>query len=515
MGVMGTDEAERRLRPSGSSMVRGGVWAGVSHLLPQLYTVLISVAIARSLGASGMGRQSFIAFVSLSVITVCSSGVADALMRGISEALGNGSVATARDLLRWAWPLELFAAVAGGLVVAAPAVFGSTPSLAWVLAGVFTTLSVLVRVPSSVLVGTHRWRDSAVIGLISGAVAVPVLVVVLSLGGGIAGVFAVEAGVAATNVFVSLRRARRALPAGPTVRDSAARSTAVRYALISTVGATLTLVVFRRSEFFFLAHYSSNAEIALYSVAFAASAVLAALPERLGGIASSSFAALFGAGDHDAMRVGYARARRLFVLGSMILAGLAAAFGPAAVSVVYGREYEGARTVLLLLLLGVPIMPLWSNGLWLMAARGDARTPLLLSAFAALVNVVLALLLIPRYDAVGAALANTGAQVAAAVAMSIAARRIAGPGRWSATMLARGAVVAAGCGGAGYAVTTIGGVPGLLLGVVTAFAVLALLARLLRPIDSTDADWLVAALGPALGGRPARLVRLASRPVAG
>lgn len=507
--------AESALRPTGRTMMRGGVWAGIAHLLPQAYTVLISVAIARALGAEGMGRQSFIAFVSISVVTLCSSGVSDALTRGISAALGDGSITGARDLLRWAWPLELFAAFAGGLVVAAPAVFGSTPSLAWVFAGVFTSMSVLARVPGAVLVGTHRWRDAAVVGLVSGAVAVPVLVAVLALGGGIAGVFAVEAAAAAINVLATLRLARRALPPATPARDREARAVAKRFAVVSTVGAVLTLVVFRRSEFFFLAHYSTNPEIALYSVAFAASAVLAALPDRLGGVVSSSFAALYGAGDDAAIRAGYARSRRVFVLVAMILTGLAAAVGPAAISVVYGSEYDGARVVLLLLLLGLPVMPLWTNGIWLMGARADARTPLLLSGFAAVVNVVLAVLLIPSFAAVGAALANTSAQIAGAIAMSIAARRLGGPGRWSVGLLVRGAVVAAGCGAAGYAVSTIGGVAGLALAGVTALVVLSGLARLLRPIDHGDSEWLVDALGPAAGGRLGRAVRLASQPAAG
>jgi O-antigen/teichoic acid export membrane protein len=502
------------LRPTGRTMLRGSVWAAIAHLLPQAYTVLISVAIARALGANGMGRQSFIAFVSISVVTLCSSGVSDALTRGIAAALGNGSIAGARDLLRWAWPLELLAAFAGGLVVAAPALFGSRPSLAWVLAGAFTSLSVLARVPGAVLVGTHRWRDAAVVGLVSGAVAVPVLVAVLALGGGIAGVFAVEAAAAGINVLATLRLARRALPATAPVRDREARAVAKRFALISTVGAVLTLVVFRRSEFFFLAHYSSNPEIALYSIAFAASAVLAALPDRLGGVVSSSFAALFGAGDHAAIRAGYARSRRVFVLLAMILTGLAAAVGPAAISVVYGREYVGAREVLLLLLLGVPLMPLWSNGAWLMGACADARTPLLLSGFAALVNVVLAVVLIPRFDAVGAALANTGAQVAGAIAMSIAARRLGGRGRWYHGLVIRGVAVAAGTGAAGYAVSTIGGVAGLALASLTAVTVLSVLAHLLRPIEHGDAEWLADALGPAVGGRLRRAVRYASQPAA-
>jgi len=66
---------------TGRSVLRGGFWYTASRVVPQLYTLAISIVAARFLGPGGMGRQSFIAFVELSLVALLSNGIFFALMR--------------------------------------------------------------------------------------------------------------------------------------------------------------------------------------------------------------------------------------------------------------------------------------------------------------------------------------------------------------------------------------------------------------------------------------------------
>ena len=50
---------------TGTSVLHGSLWNTASRLIPQVYSLGISVAAARFLGPNGMGRQSFIAFIEL------------------------------------------------------------------------------------------------------------------------------------------------------------------------------------------------------------------------------------------------------------------------------------------------------------------------------------------------------------------------------------------------------------------------------------------------------------------
>ena len=61
-------------RTTGRSVLGGGMWYLLARAAPQLYTVAVSVAAARFLGAEGLGRQSFISFVALSTAMVVGGG---------------------------------------------------------------------------------------------------------------------------------------------------------------------------------------------------------------------------------------------------------------------------------------------------------------------------------------------------------------------------------------------------------------------------------------------------------
>src|SRR5256885_14645710 len=80
---------------TGGGVVRGGLWKMLANALPRLYALVLSVVAARYLGPSGMGRQSFIAFVEATTITLLSGSFSLALMRYVGEAVGAGRVGSA------------------------------------------------------------------------------------------------------------------------------------------------------------------------------------------------------------------------------------------------------------------------------------------------------------------------------------------------------------------------------------------------------------------------------------
>ena len=269
------------------------------------------------------------------------------------------------------------------------------------------------------------------------------------------------------------RRALRGLP--PRVAAAPAlRRRALRFAGWTTLSALVSLVVWRRSEFIFLAHYSSDAQIGLYSIAFAMVIALAALPERLSSVLVSAFATLQGASAGDRIRSGFSRSLRLLLIVSLPLTAGAAAVGPALLEVIYGAEYREAGTVLIILVVVIPFLAVSSVSSSLMSGLDDARTPLVAGMFAAAVNIALAFLLIPAFDASGAAAANAGAQVAATAALYAGARRFSGPVDWQAASLVRCALAAVGCAVASRAVVEmLGGVAGVSLAIVVGSATFA------------------------------------------
>jgi O-antigen/teichoic acid export membrane protein len=192
-----------------------------------------------------------------------------------------------------------------------------------------------------------------------------------------------------------------------------------------------------------------------------------------------------------------------------LTAGLAAV-GPELLRLVYGDEYREAGTVLLAVVGVVPFLAVSSISVSFLAGLGDARTPLIAGLFAAVVNVALAFALVPRYDALGAGLANTGAQVAATVALYAAARRASGPVEWRPASLVRGVAAAAACALASVGVlSAISGPGGLVLAIAAGAVAFTALALALRALSTDDAAWLDGHFGHLLGGRAGALIRRA------
>jgi O-antigen/teichoic acid export membrane protein len=516
MGVQtGVPPPDVAATTSGGALLAGGLWSTASRVIPQLYTLVLSVAAARFLGPEGMGRQSFIAFVELSAIMLVTAGLPIALMRYVGETVGRSEPQRLRDLIAWAWRVEAAGAVLGGSVVAGVGLLGADPEAAWVLAGVVAALGILHTVPSALLIGAQRWRAASIAGLVTGTFTTGASIAVLAAGGGITGLFAVEAVASMLNLAWTTVLARRVLDDFTPVRVPAPelRRDVARYALPASLGVLLTFVVWRRSEFFFLERYSSETEIALYSIAFAVVTALLRVFEAIAAVVSPAVATLYGAGDLDRIRVGYGRAIRLVTVLTLPLTAVGLALGPATLRLLYGDDYRGTGPVLLVMLATFPIISVARTSSALLHGLGRLRLVLIAGFAGAIVNIGLDFALIPRYDAVGAALANGGGQLAVSVPTLLYAARTLGGVPWRPNALAPAAAAALGAGLAAWAsVALVGGVAGLVVGIAAGGAAFVVLARVLRILPAEDAAWLDAAAGSRLGGWFGRVSRALAHP---
>lgn len=484
---------------TGSALLAGGAWSVLSRVIPQAQLLALSIITARALGPEDMGRQSYIAFIALSLVMVATAGLPGSLTRFTAELLGGGSGGRALGVLRLTVRIEAAAAVAAGAGLAAIGIAGAEPRGAWILAGASAALFILASPLQALLTGAQRWREAIAPGLVTGILAIPVTYLVLAAGGGIAGVFAVETGVAALNlaaaVWLSRRLARRMPSAGPVPGDLRRRF--ATFAAVSTLLILVQYVVARRSELFVMDAVSSDAQIAFYSIGFAIAAGLAAIPDAVGKVAMPAVATLAGAAQHARIRAGFWRAVRLLVAVSPPLAVAAIVTGPALLAAVYGDDYRAAGDALRVLLAPLMLLPLLMLAQAVLFALGRLGVLVGVNLAATAVDIGLALALIPSLDAVGAAIANVAAQLVAGVPCLIVAARMQAPVDvdWAAAGRTLGLTAAVGVGVA-LPLATIGDGPG---GLAASLAVGALVLVAAwpwaRPLAGRDAAWLAAAVG--------------------
>ena len=395
--------AEQAGLAAGATAVRGSAWAIASHVLPFAVTMVVSIVAARILGPDGMGRQSFIAFVVMAVTTVCMAGLPAAIVKYTGDAIGRGDPAALAHVSAFSWRVALGAGAAGGLAVAALGLLGAEPEAAWVLAGVAVWAGVLHKVPGSLLIGAQRWRQAATVTLVVTVASAIAVVVVLVLGGGVTGMVAVASVSTVVTLVATWLIARRLVRSveRPGPPPAGQRRLMTGYAAAATFPLFLQLIVFSRSEFFFLERWSTDDQIAMYSIAFATVAGIAAIPVALANVVAPAVATLHGAGEFERIATGFSRALRLLATFTLPLVATSVALGPAFLERAYGEEYTETTTIFLILAAVLLLSPFRATSNALLFGAGHMRAPVVASAVAAVVDIGLAVALVQTFEARG------------------------------------------------------------------------------------------------------------------
>jgi O-antigen/teichoic acid export membrane protein len=390
------------------------------------------------------------------------------------------------------WQLTLVGAALTVIAIATGLLPGD-----WRLPLLMTALSV----PSLVLNGSvggflsgmqvFGWQALLSVGML-GLLAV-LFVLVAALDAGLSGLLLAHALANAAGLVVLVWLARRegrrrdALPgAGPLAGEM--RADVIRYARSASVLVVLDAVVWQRTEVALLQALAPAAQIAFYALAFGIASQAGRIPAQASTLLFPSFPALVGAGRAAELAGLHATAMRyLVLLGAPLSIGLAVT-APAVIRVLYGPAYDGAAPVLAALALGSLVA--FASGASPAVLHATKRQQWLVrqGVLAAVVDLLLALLLIPLAGALGAALASLAAQAVGSVLAIRAAVRIAGAGvplgalvRITAAALAMGAVAA-------VPIWTLGAAPGLVAAVLLGAAAYPLALRAVRALSVEDLE---------------------------
>ena len=483
-----TARASRTLRLGGDFAAMTGGWLARAAL-----GVLVSILTARYLAPADMGRYAFLVWLAGLLAVALSLGFPTTVTRYTAEARGAGRPGVAGALLRVVVRWQgLLALVAAALV----AVSALPAPPVWRLPLVLTALSipslVLHGSVAAFLSGLQAFRRQALLGLATLTLQIALFALAVLADGGIAGLLLAHAlangaGLAAV-AWLARREGRRAgaLPAAELA--ATARAEMLRYARSVSTLVVLDAVVWQRTEVAFLQLMSTPAEVAFYALAFGVAAQVARVPYQASVVLFPSFPALVGGGRVDELAALHATAMRyLVLLGAPLAIGLAVT-APAIVHLLWGPMYAPAGVVLALLALGSLVT--FAAGASPAVLHAMKRQDRLLrqGLLAAGVDVALALALIPVAGAIGAALANVGAQALGSVLAIRAEVTTAGagvPGGALARIVAAGGLMGA---AALVPVVTLGGATGLVLAIVVGAVVYPLALRGVRALTREDLD---------------------------
>ena len=537
-----------------AGVLRGGLWSAASQILPAAGTAVLSVAAGRVLGSGPLGQQSLIAYVNAALSSVLVVSLNLALLQVGGRLQGERDYAALRSLARWAVSAHL---AIGALVLAIMAASGEVVGdnrLAWAVVGGVSLLDAAADGMCIRLVLAEGWGPIGRLRLVFQFIGPFLGVAFLLAGGGIVGIFLGD-GVAALGLLLAVlprfrrmgadvlgvappeqpvtRRpsptprhrprpgreprppGRHAVPAGSRWRPPVPVLNTV---VLFSVGALITQVVSKRVEFLVLAGFSGDVAVGMYSVAFIVVSLLSMVPMGVATAAMPLIAAAEGRGEITAATRHLMLALRLGTALTIPVTALVAALGPSAILFVYGSEYHRAAVLvpyssaalLVATVIGV-CTQFWSG-------RGQLGVVLRTGAVAAVVDVGVALILVPHFADAGAVAANLSGQLALAVGLLVATVRRMGPVGWQARSLL--AAVLVGLTGAAAVVVVVVGLDHLVsggelrsaltlaVGAPISLAATAAACLVFRLFDQSEAEW----LRPMMPGRATAVLERLTRP---
>ncbi|HET6312358.1 MAG TPA: polysaccharide biosynthesis C-terminal domain-containing protein, partial [Chloroflexia bacterium] len=251
------------------------------------------------------------------------------------------------------------------------------------------------------------------------------------------------------------------------------------------------VIVWQRSETFFLGRYKGLEEIAFYGMAYNIVAiVVGTVPGAFGRVLMPALSVRFGLDDHDSLQALYSTATRYLALLTLPLCAGGIALSTEAVRVMFGLEFAPAGDVMKVLFVGAGIGAIAAAGSALYIALGQTTIAAAWGLPLAVINVLLALVLVPAFGAMGAAVANSLSQIGGVVAGVVYLTHFRGF-RLPLRQLARLLLASVPVGLVAYGVVQLlGGLAGLLAGVLAGAMIYILALILTRALSPRDFDLL-------------------------
>lgn len=492
--------------PSGEKTAAGkilhnSIWYGLETVLETIIALGASVAVARYLGPEKNGYFSFINFFVLTATRTSGSGIASATRKYMAEFLVIDRPGIAHGVYKIAYRYQLI----GALIIA----LGGSAIVFRFCEPQYRLMSVILLV--SVIPGLMSWVPAeannafedmypntiSALGYLVSYAGIIVLTIVFHWDlVGIASASLIGRTAEVLLRTVPLKKKFRQFPVEPVPDEVKIRMR--QYCQQGLGVQALTILVYDRSEFFFLKYYAGAAAIGFYSVSAGLVDKLLLIPRTFG---FATGATMVVEATRDASRMGSIvknTCRFLLLVVFPINIG-AAVLAKSAVQIGYGGRYAPAAPIMAVAaILGMPraFQFITEN---LLRAADRQKLQLRWLVITAGVNIILDYFLIKNYGAVGAAWGNGLSQLFGTVALWFATRTIynirfpvAAAFRYCGAALVMGAV--------SFVISRhLPALPGFVLGAAGGAVTYLLMLKLFRAMDASDRDRLLMLAGRAPG----------------
>jgi O-antigen/teichoic acid export membrane protein len=383
----------------------------------------LSIIAARFLGPTVLGKYALVAFVITIAGLITNFGLTGLTTKYISEYSGVENLSIRNQIVAYVLKIKIIASLAAYAIILLSAnffaKFYNDSHLAFYL--IILSLSFLpsglATIFNSIFTGMQEYKYVAMRTTLLYPVNVIAMFIVLKLGFGIMGFIWVNVAYSLIECifyFVILRNKtqltldfRLSLP--PEVRKKI-----LRYNWQVAVIVLLNYVVWQRSEVFFLGKFHPAAQTGFYSLAYGIiEKVQTFLPAIFSGVLMPVFSELYGKNQIDNIRKLYINSTRYLLFISLPITAGVICLSKQITLLLYGNAYLPIVPVLNILLVSGCFAIVASAGSSVLYATENQYFLLKWGFLMTALNITLDLVLIPKFAAVGAAMANSITQIIA------------------------------------------------------------------------------------------------------
>lgn len=396
----------------GRKLIKNSLLNLFNTMFMLIMTWVISVWVARQLGPSNYGVFTLILWFTGTFSWALGMGLIHAVTKFVAEHKGKGEVDELTPIVLFVLKIEivLTAVVTVILVFFRTSIanffFSPQESFYFLLAFLGLLPGVVTAIFSAAIEGIQKFEYFTIASLTLSPLSFLAKVVVLLRGWGIDGILVVMLVFSFANAlfyYGVLRRegffSGKRRPAGKALRRRIHKYNAGVMAIL-----ICDKIVWDKSENFFLGRFCPSTEVAYYNLGVnIAQRIMSVLPTTFWRVLFPAMSHYFGSGDRDKMK-------RVFFVSTRYLAFISFPVGVAGailsyeiVHFLYGHDYVGAQRVLQIMFLAAILTSLSNPASAILYGYERQGFIYKYGAVLAIVNIVLDLIFIKPFGAVGAA----------------------------------------------------------------------------------------------------------------
>lgn len=404
-----------------SGLLRTGLRSGVVRILSLGLTLVVSVFLARVMGAEGLGQYALTMSVIGIMGVVALMGMPSLILRETAQANADQDWATMRGL--WFWGGRRVLTLSAGAMLLILLTILLTPE--WFPEGVIPVL--VLGLPLVPLTALAAMRAAALQGLglilpsqIPDALVRPVLLLVMA---GVAYLAmgryltpqtvivlnAIAVGVCFVIGIVLLMRARPEGMRRETTRTMQGKTWNRAVWTLALIAGAQSLMA--NADILMLGWWKPAEQVGYYRVATSGAGLCAIGLGVVAGVVNPRFAALFRKKDQAALAALAPKAALAAFALAVPIAGVFLIWGDDVLRLVYGAAFTPAAPVLAILAVSQLVNTFFGSCIGLLNMTGHERSTMISFLTATGVNIVLNATLIPPYGMEGAAYATLAATV--------------------------------------------------------------------------------------------------------